>query len=133
MRFLRQGHHRFERAIRGPAAPSLPAPPALTLRVATQEDLPRIARLAGLDSATAPAPPVLSAELDGEMCVAVSLVDLRTVADPFRFTSEVRAITLARAQQLLGGAPRRGRRVLFRPFGARQATLDPSPRSQSAT
>jgi hypothetical protein len=99
--------------------------------VATPEELPLIARLAALDSARPPEPPVLTAELDGEICVAVSLIDLRTVADPFRLTAEVRAITLARAQQLLGAVPPRARRS--RRFGVRQGSADPSPWPQGAT
>jgi len=131
MRSLRQGHHRSEHAAAGFETPAFVAPPVLTLRVATFRDLPRIARLAALDSSRPPVPPVLTAELDGEICVAVSLIDLRTVADPFRHTTEVRAITLARARQLLGEASpqvRKARRV-----GARQRTADPSPRAQRAT
>ncbi len=73
---------------------------------------------------------MLAAEVGGEMYVAVSLTDLHTVADPFRFTTEVRAITLARAEQLLGAAPSRRRRLPR--LRARQAAADPSPRPQGA-
>jgi hypothetical protein len=71
----------------------------LTLRLATAEDLPRVRRLAALDCARPPKAPVLIAELDHELCVAVSLVDLRAVADPFRHTDGIRAVALARAGQ----------------------------------
>ncbi|HEY5317366.1 MAG TPA: hypothetical protein VIJ20_05265 [Solirubrobacteraceae bacterium] len=131
MWFLRQGHHRRQAVAARPISSTPADPPALTLRVATADDLPRIARLAALDSAWPPEPPVLTAELDGAICVAVSLVDLRTVADPFRLTAEVRAITLARARQLLGAAPRRDRRP--RRFAARPSTADRSARMQNAT
>ena len=69
----------------------------LTLRLATTDDLPRVRRLAALDSARPPKAPVLIAELDDELCVAVSLVDLQAVADPFRHTDAIRALAVARA------------------------------------
>lgn len=69
----------------------------LTLRVAADEDLPKVIRLAALDCARPPKAPVLLAEVDDELYVAVSLVDLKTVADPFRHTDGIRAIALARA------------------------------------
>jgi hypothetical protein len=131
MRSLRQGHHRYQRAAAGPSTAGVNTPLALTLRVATPDDVPRIARIAALDSSRPPKPPVLTAELDGEIYVAVSLADLATVADPFRLTKQVREITLARAQQLRGASSAQGRRV--RRFGARHRTADPSPQPQGAT
>ena len=86
-------------------------PSALTIRIATPADGPRIDRLAALDSSLPPAAPVLLAELDGEVWVAVSLLDLGTVADPFRPTAPVRTIALARARQLLDRPPRPRRRL----------------------
>jgi hypothetical protein len=71
----------------------------LTLRLATAADLPRVRRLAALDCARPPKAPVLIAELDEELCVAVSLVDFKAVADPFRHTDGIRALALARANQ----------------------------------
>jgi hypothetical protein len=112
------------------SAPAWAGTSAITLRIATPEDDSRIARLAALDSARPPAPPVLTAELDGEICVAVSLTDLHTVADPFRLTLPVQAIARARADQLRGAAPPQARRL--GPFGARRRTADRSPRPQSA-
>jgi hypothetical protein len=128
---LRQRHHRFGRVVAVPSAAAVAAPPALTLRVAPPEDLSRIARLAALDSSRPPESPVLTAELDGEICAAVSLVDLHTVADPFRPTTQVRAITLARAQQLRQAGP--VKRPWLRTFAARQRTADRSPRAHGAT
>jgi hypothetical protein len=130
MRSIRQGHHRYERAA-GLPAPTSTALRALTLRVATAEDLPLIAQLAALDSSRPPEPPVLIAELDAEICVAVSLSDLKTVADPFRLTAHAQAITLARAQQLRNPAPAQGRGL--RRFGARHRTAGPSPQPHRAT
>ena len=59
-------------------------------------------RLAALDSARPPRSPLLLAELDDELCVAVSLVDCKTIADPFRRTDSIRAaaVELARGMQL---------------------------------
>jgi hypothetical protein len=125
---LRQARNR-RKAARSPASAS-GASASLTLRLATPEDHPRIARLAALDSSRPPEPPVLAAELDGELSVAVSLTDLHTVADPFRFTMQVRAITLARARQLLEGGVPEGRR--WWRFGVR-GTAEPSRRTQGAT
>jgi hypothetical protein len=71
----------------------------LTLRLATTDDLPRVRRLAALDCARPPRRPVLIAEVDDELCVAVSLVDLTAVADPFRHTDAIRALAVARATQ----------------------------------
>jgi hypothetical protein len=73
---------------------------------------------------------VVTAELDGEICIAVSLIDLHAVADPFRFTLPVRAITLARAHQLRGAAPPQSGRLGL--FGIRRRTADRPPRPQSA-
>lgn len=71
----------------------------LTLRVAAAEDLPRVIRLAALDCARPPKAPVLLAEIGDELRVAVSLVDYKTVADPFRRTDDIRALALFRASQ----------------------------------
>ena len=69
----------------------------LTLRLATTDDLAGVRRLAALDCSRPPKAPVLIAELDDELCVAVSLVALKAVADPFRHTEGIRALALARA------------------------------------
>jgi hypothetical protein len=125
---LRQVQRRHGRR---PAAPALAPPAALTLRVAAADDSGRVAELAQLDSSAPLELPALTAELDGELCVAVSLIDLRAVADPFRLTAPVRAIAVARAQQLRGAsAPKR--RVLSR-VRSRHGTADAAPRAQRAT
>jgi hypothetical protein len=72
----------------------------LALRIATDDEVARIARIAALDSARPPEAPVLIAEVDGEIRVAVSLADMRSVADPFHFTEQIRAIAMSRARQL---------------------------------
>ena len=55
----------------------------VTLRPAYPDDAPALWRLAALDSSALPAAPLLVAELDGEVRVAVSVSDLRAIADPF--------------------------------------------------
>lgn len=73
---------------------------AITLRLAvsTQED-GVIGRLAALDSARAPAAPVLLALVDGEALVALSLTDGKAVADPFHRTAHPVDLLRARAGQ----------------------------------
>ncbi|MDQ6778706.1 MAG: hypothetical protein M3071_21345 [Actinomycetota bacterium] len=97
--------------------------------MATPEDHPRIGRLAALDRSWPPEAPVLTAEVDGEITVAVSLIDLHTVADPFRHTMQVRALTLARAHQLRSTASPEG----LGHFSTRRRSTDPSPQPQGAT
>ena len=80
----------------------------VTLRYAYADDHEAISRLAALDSAEAPAAPLLLAEVDGELCAALSLADGRSIADPFRPTVAVVALLRARAHQLqaAGETPR---------------------------
>src|SRR5947209_14865583 len=61
----------------------------ITIRPARPEDRPALWRLAALDSATVPAEPLLVAELDGELSVAVSASGLRAIADPFVPTAHI--------------------------------------------
>lgn len=128
MRSPRQALRRSRRLDNGRPALTLGSPRALTLRMASAEDALQLVRLAALDSSRAPEAPVLTAALDGEICVAVSLVDLHTIADPFRFTGEVRAIAIARANQLRAAAAPQALRRL----SARGRAADPSPRPHGA-
>ena len=74
------------------------------IRYARPDDDAALGRLAALDSATVPAPPLLVAELDGELRAALSLVSCELIADPFRPTLAVveqlrkRAASLAAAR-----------------------------------
>jgi len=83
---------------------------AVTLRCAEPRDGAALARLAELDSAPAPAPPVLLADVDGELLAAISLADGATVANPFRATAALVELLRARERQLRAGAPGRRRR-----------------------
>jgi len=74
----------------------------ITLRVAGAADDRTLARLADLDSAALPAPPVLLAEVGGEMRAALSLYDASMIANPFHHTAAAQQLLLARAAQLRG-------------------------------
>jgi hypothetical protein len=83
---------------------------AVTVRLAGAVDSPALARLAQLDSASAPSHPILLAELSGQPVAAVSLADGAVVADPFVPTAELVALLKLRARQLrrAGTDPGRG-------------------------
>lgn len=58
--------------------------PPITIRPAYADDETALARLAALDSAdSVPALPLLLAEVDGQLRVALSLHDGTAIADPF--------------------------------------------------
>ena len=64
--------------------------PAITIRPAYADDQLALNRLAALDSAReAPPHPLLLAEYDGELRVALSLRDGTAIADPFYPTAAV--------------------------------------------
>jgi hypothetical protein len=66
--------------------------PAITIRPAGADDKAAIMRLAALDSAPVPRPPLVLAETEGELRVAVSVEDLAAIADPFHRTLELVAL-----------------------------------------
>ena len=70
---------------------SLDAPP-ITIRHACGDDDAAIMRLAALDSAAIPRAPLVIAEIEGELRVAVSVDDLAVIADPFHRTLELVAL-----------------------------------------
>jgi hypothetical protein len=61
----------------------------VTIRPAYPDDAPALWRLAALDSSSIPAEPLLVAEVEGELRVAVSASDMRAIADPFHPTAHV--------------------------------------------
>jgi hypothetical protein len=75
---------------------------AIVIRPSRPADEPMLERLAGLDSSTVPAAPVLVAEADGALRAAVSLHDGAVIADPFHRTAPLVALLVARSQQLRG-------------------------------
>jgi hypothetical protein len=88
---------------------------AITLRCAGPDDEETLAGVAGLDSTVPPAPPVLIAEVGGDMYAALSLYDATLIADPFRRTMAAQQLLRARAAQLQGDRrPSWRRRLLDR-------------------
>ena len=85
---------------------------AVTLRCAEAHDDAALNRLAALDSARPPAPPVLVADLESRLLAAISLADGSVIADPFHPTAALVELLRARERQLRsGGRPALSRRV----------------------
>jgi hypothetical protein len=89
--------------------PRVPAPAdgvvlELRIRYARADDDAALRRLAALDSAAVPEPPLLLAEVDGELHVALSLWDGRAIADPFRKTQALVELLVVRAGQIHAAA-----------------------------
>ncbi len=81
---------------------------------AGETDRRALADLAQRDSRRPLAGPVLGAEVDGRLLAAISLAGGDLIADPFKPTSELRAMLKLRAAQLAqGGRPRRRSRGIF--------------------
>jgi hypothetical protein len=72
----------------------------LALRIAGPADAAALRRLAALDDAPPLDAPVLLALLDGVAVAAISLLDGRVVADPFRPTADIVRLLVLRARQL---------------------------------
>jgi hypothetical protein len=68
------------------------------IRLASDGDRERIARIASLDSSTPIDGPALIGEIDGIAVAVLSLDDGRVVADPFRRTAELVAGMRAQAR-----------------------------------
>ncbi|MDQ3573269.1 MAG: hypothetical protein M3383_10500 [Actinomycetota bacterium] len=77
-------------------------PAEIVIRVSGPEDLPRIASVAGLDSAQVPAGPMLVASVGGQIRAAISLEDGAVIADPFHRTSEL--VDMLRIRSIAIGA-----------------------------
>ena len=93
---------------------------SVTLRFASSADQKRLARLAELDSSTAPTRPVLLAEVDGQLRAALALTDGAVVADPFHPTSDLIDLLRARARHL-DARPRIKRSHRLRPWSRLRA------------
>ncbi len=72
----------------------------VTLRYAAAADAERLRILAELDSANAPAGPVLVAEVDGRLRAALPLDGGAPIADPFHRGTEMIQLLRMRAAQL---------------------------------
>jgi hypothetical protein len=96
-------------------APADPAAVDVRIRFALAEDAAALRRLAALEGCPVPPPPLLVAEVHGELHAALSLWDGRAVADPFHRTQALVELLAVRAGQLraasadLAEAQRRGR------------------------
>jgi hypothetical protein len=83
----------------------------ITIRPAYADDYAGLARLASLDSADrVPPRPLLIAEVDGQLWVALSLKDGSSIANPFFPTAEIVALVRTHAE-----GPARPRRSRLRP------------------
>ena len=80
----------------------------ITIRRAYPDDARALRRLAALDSAVVPAEPLLVAEVEGELRVAVSSADLHAIADPFFPTAHI--VDLVREHVRHASEPSRPRR-----------------------
>ena len=75
----------------------------ILIRRAYADDAVALRRLADLDSAPErPAAPLLVAEVDGELAVALSLHDGSVIADPFRPTAAIVDLLVSWAARLEG-------------------------------
>jgi hypothetical protein len=103
----RTAHHRQFEPRGGPArrvaavAPSPDAP--LTIRHASENDLPALADLAALDARRIPSGELFVAEVEGRLLAAVSIDTGAVVADPFRHTDSI--VKLLRLQASAEAAP----------------------------
>lgn len=79
----------------------------ITIRPASAGDASALRRLAELDSSTVPHEPLLVAQVDGEIQVAVSMSDLSAIADPFVPTAHVVDLVRGHIRQTVRTAPRR--------------------------
>ncbi len=78
------------------------------IRLARPDDQAALHRLAALDSSVTPRPPVLVAEVCGELQAAVSMGDSQAIADPFHVTAALVELLRVRAAQLTQGGQRMG-------------------------
>jgi hypothetical protein len=90
-------------------------PTEILIRRAYEADAADLARLAVLDSAAGPPPaPLLVAELNGVLGVALSMLDGTAIADPFMQTADVLALLRMRAASGAENHERRRRLALPR-------------------
>jgi len=74
----------------------------ITLRLAVPGDLDELERLAQLDSAQLPPGPILLAQVDDELRVALSLSDGMVIANPFHPAVELIGLMHEHAAELSG-------------------------------
>jgi hypothetical protein len=66
--------------------------PQIEIRLLNGEHSQELVRLAQRDTAQLPPQPLLGGIVDGELVAAYSLATGRSIADPFRRTSEIREL-----------------------------------------
>ena len=101
-----------------------PQPASVTIRPARETDRTALGELAALDSGRMPSPPVLVAELSGEIVAAVGIGSGERVANPFVPTAAVLELLCMRARRLADaddGRPWRRTRRHRTPSPARTA------------
>lgn len=91
-----------------------PISPTITIRPAYADDYDALVRLAALDSSSVPARPVLVADVDGELRVALGLRTGAVIADPFYPTLDLVSLLRAHAKRLDAPEPA-ARRLVRRP------------------
>jgi len=74
----------------------------ITIRRLGPSDEAAIERLAQLDSKERPEAPLIGAEVEGRLLIAMSMRTGESVADPFSRTEELRVLVGARVHQLNG-------------------------------
>jgi hypothetical protein len=97
-------------------------PSQILIRRGCTDDQLALLHLAVLDSAAVPPSPLVVAELDGQLKVALSLDDGSVIADPFTYTADVVSLLAAHAAAERT-APVRRHRSLWPRVGRRQAVL----------
>lgn len=100
---------------------------SVTIRRLVESDASALAKLSELDSEARIEAPVLGVEVEGKLLAAISLVDGRSVSDPFSRTAELRSLLELRARQVHGRGPARGRRIALRRSRARAALAGSPP------
>ena len=96
-------------------------PDSVTIRRATEEDAPALARLAALDSHPQLRGDVLVAEAEGEIWAAAEIRGAWVLADPFRPSGELALMVAQRAGDMRVAAKRAARRDQRRARAAAKA------------
>lgn len=91
----------------------------IRIRLAQEDDLAAVVRVAGRDASQPPAWPILVAEVGADIRAAISLTDGEVVADPFHRTTELVEMLRIRANGVAQDPP--GKVVRFE--GPRRARL----------
>ena len=74
--------------------------PNVRIRIAREDDMQGLERLAALDSAAVPAGRLVVAEVGAELWAARQVDGARAIADPFRPTADLLALLALRCHQL---------------------------------